>query len=67
MSSASIYSYPILMKLEFSRKFFEYYSILNYMKICPVVPCGGTDGWTDMAKITAAFRDFTNAPKYEKY
>ena len=62
-----IYSCPILMKLEFFRQFFEKYSILNYMKICPVVPRGDTGGWTDMTKLIVAFRNLTNANKYEKY
>jgi hypothetical protein len=33
-----------------------------------VVPCvrtgGWTGGWTDMAKLIVAFRNFTNAPKW---
>jgi len=28
-----------------------------------VVPCGQTDGPTDMTKLIAAFRNFANAPK----
>jgi len=62
-----MYSCPILIKLEFSRQFLEKYSILNYTKICPVVPCGETYGWTDMTKLIVAFLHFTNALQYEKY
>jgi len=29
-----------------------------------VVPRGRTDGQTDMTKLTAAFRNFMNAPNY---
>jgi len=28
-----------------------------------VVPCGQTDGGTDVTKLIAAFRNFANAPK----
>jgi len=28
-----------------------------------VVPCVWRDDWTDMTKLTVAFRNFTNAPK----
>jgi hypothetical protein len=28
-----------------------------------IVPCGRTDGWTDMTKLIVAFRNFANAPK----
>jgi len=28
-----------------------------------VVPSGRTDRWTDMTKLTVAFRNFANAPK----
>jgi len=51
------------MKLEFSGQIFEYYR--NFMKICRVgarvVPCGQTDGQTDMTKLIVAFRNFTDA------
>jgi hypothetical protein len=30
-----------------------------------VVPCGQTDGWTDMTKLIVAFRNFENAPEKE--
>ena len=29
------------------------------------VPCGGTEGQTDMTKLPVAFRNFANAPKKE--
>ena len=31
-----------------------------------VVPCGQSDGRTDVTKLTVAFRDFVNAPKNYK-
>jgi hypothetical protein len=52
------------MRLEFSRQFFEKYSNINLKKISSV---GGelfhVGGRTDMTKLTAAFRNFANAPK----
>jgi hypothetical protein len=27
------------------------------------IPCGQTDGWTDMTKLITAFRNFANAPE----
>jgi hypothetical protein len=54
------------MKLGFSRQTFEKYS--NLMKIRPVETEVShadrrTDGRTDMTKLTAAFRNFSNASK----
>jgi len=43
--------------------------ITNFMKISPVgaefVSCGHTDGWMDIVKLTVAFRNFANAPKFD--
>jgi len=48
---STLYSFSILMKLEFSRKFFERNSNIKFYEnhsICNwVVPCGQTDGRTD--------------------
>jgi len=58
------------MKLEFSRKIFEKYSNIKFHEnpssgSRQVLPGGrrgeGTDGETDMTKLTAAFRNSTNA------
>jgi hypothetical protein len=63
------YSCPILIKLEFSRQFFENYSISNFMKIRPVgaelfhATDGRTNGRTDVKKLIVAFSNFANAPK----
>jgi len=58
------------MKLEFSQQIFEKYSDIKFHKNpssgSRVVPCGQTDGRTDMTKPTVAFRNFANAPKYMK-
>jgi hypothetical protein len=55
------------MKLEFSRKSFEKYLNITFHENASrgsrVVPCGRTDGQTDMAKLTVAFRNFANASK----
>jgi len=54
------------MKLEFSRQIFEKYSNIKFHKnpnsVRRVVPCGQTDGRTDMTKLIA-FRNFTKALK----
>jgi hypothetical protein len=57
------YSCPILIKLEFSRQFFEKYSTIkfdeNRSSGSQVVPCGRTD----MMKLIVAPRNFANLPK----
>ena len=62
------YSCPILVKLEFSRQFFEKYSDNKFHENTSigsrVVPCVQTEGRTDMTKlIVVFFRNFSNAPK----
>jgi hypothetical protein len=55
------------VKLEFSRQIYEKYSNIkcyeNPSSVNPVVPCGQTDGQTDMTKLIVAFRHFANAPE----
>jgi len=57
------------MILEFSRQIFEKSSNAKFHENpssgSRVVPCGQTDGRTDMTKLIVAFRDFENAPKIE--
>jgi len=54
------------MKLEFSRQIFKKSSNIKFHKNPSsggrVVPCGRTDGQTDMTKLIVAFRNFANAP-----
>ena len=56
------------MKLEFSQQIFEKKNIQNITfhgnpsNGSRGVPCGLTDGRTDMAKLTVAFRSFAKAP-----
>jgi hypothetical protein len=61
------YSWPILMKLEFSRQNLEKYSSIKLHANSPngslVVPYG-TDGQT--WQLTVAFHNFANAPKKHK-
>ena len=45
------------MKLEFSQKIFQNPSVEADL------PCGRTDGLTDMTNLIVAFRHFANAPK----
>ena len=69
MSSVLHLKYPILMKLEFSRNFRKN-QISNFMKIrkweqssMRTEADGRTDGWIDMTKLLAAFRNFANTRK----
>jgi hypothetical protein len=65
------YYCKILMKTEFSRKFFEKLSTFIFYDYSfswsRVVPSGQTDGQTDgrtdMTKLTVAFRNFANSSK----
>jgi hypothetical protein len=61
------YSCLILMKLEFSPQFFEKYSTIKLHENpgSRVVPCGQTEGRTDMTKLIVAFRNSANAPKVQ--
>ena len=62
--SSTLYSCPILMRLEFFWQFFEKYSNINFKKIISVGDeLFHADGQTDMTKLTVAFRNFANAPK----
>jgi hypothetical protein len=72
-----LFSFPILMKLEFPRQFFEKYSNIKFhgnpSSGSRVVPSGQTDARTDgqadrrtgMAKLVVAVRNFANAPSKE--
>jgi hypothetical protein len=64
---STCYSYPILMKLEFSRQIFENYSNIKLNKNpriwSRVVPPGQTDGAIGMTELIVAFCNFANAPK----
>jgi len=55
------------MNLEFSRQMFEKYSNIKFRENpfsgSRVVPCGQTDGLTDMTKLILAFHNFKNASK----
>jgi hypothetical protein len=58
------------MKTEFSRQTFEENSNIKFHQNPfsgnRVIPCGLTDGQTDMTKLIVPFRDFANAPKNNK-
>ena len=60
-------SCPILMKTEFSRQILKNYSNTKFHENpssgSRVVPCGQTDGRTDMTKIIIAFHNFASTPK----
>jgi hypothetical protein len=55
-----------LMKLEFNRHIFDKYSKTKFRKTpsngSRVVPCGRTEGQTDMTKSVVAFRRFAIVP-----
>jgi hypothetical protein len=55
------------MELEYSQQIFEESSNIkfheNLYSQSRVVPCGWADRRTNMTKLIAAFRTFTNAPK----
>jgi hypothetical protein len=61
------YPWPIVMKFEFARQIFGKIQISNFVKIRPVearvVPCGRTDGRTDLTELVVAFRNFVRLPK----
>jgi len=63
---STLYSCPILMTLEFSRKIFKHFSNIKFHKNpssgSRVIPCGRTDGQTDTTKLIVAFRNFAKAP-----
>ena len=56
-----------LIKLEFSGKIFEKCQNIKFHENpssgSRVLACGQTERWTDMAKLTFAFRNFANMPK----
>ena len=61
------------MKLDFSGQVFEKKKILQYKTSLKsvhgsrVVPCGWTDGQTDMTKLIVAFRNYVSAPNKRRY
>jgi hypothetical protein len=63
----TLYSFQIVMKLEFSQQIFEKSLNVTFHENpysrSRVVPCGKTEGRTDMKKLIVAFRYFVNAPK----
>ena len=64
---SAIYSWTILMNLEFSWQFFENYSDFRFHENPSsgnqVVSCGQTDGRTDMMELIVSSLSFVNAPK----
>jgi hypothetical protein len=60
----------ILIKIDFSGQIFEKQSTNKFHENpssgSRVVPCGQTDGWTDMRKLIVAFRNFANALTKDK-
>ena len=54
-----------LSNVDENRQIFEKYSVKfneNPSSGSRVIPCGRTDGQTDMKKLIVALRNFTNAP-----
>ena len=53
------------MIIEFSQHTYEKYSNIKFHEYSSsgsgVVPCGNTDGQTDVTKLVANFRNFANA------
>jgi len=65
-------SCPIFMIIEYTRHiFFEKYSNIKIHENPSggylVVPCGQTEGRTDMMKLIVAFRSFAEAPQNAKH
>ena len=54
------------MKLDFIGKIFEKYPSIKFYENPPsgsrIVPCGRTDGQTDMKKLIVTFRNFAISP-----
>jgi site-specific DNA-cytosine methylase len=65
---SALYSCQILITLQFSRQIFEEALNIKFHENpssrSRVVPCGRTDGQTDMSKVTIPFRNCANTPKY---
>jgi len=63
---STLFSCPILIKLEFSQYILEKYSNIKYHENQPsgsrVVACG----WRDMNKLTVTFHNFANVPNKAK-
>jgi hypothetical protein len=59
------------MKLEFSRQIFEKYLNTKFHENpssgSRVVPCGRTNGQTDMTKVTVAFGNFVKERRNENF
>ena len=64
---SSRYYCTMPMKLAFSRQIFAKYSYIKFYENPSrgswAVPCGRTDGQTDMTKLRITFRNFANAHK----
>jgi hypothetical protein len=59
------YSCPILTKLVLFRQIFETCSNIKFHENLSsgslIVPCGQTEGWTDLIELIVVFRSFANA------
>ena len=64
-TESTLYCCPISINLGFSQSFFEKFSNVTFIESLSggsrVVPCGQTDGWTEMTKLIVALRNFANA------